>query len=541
MVRRLHNRRPSRAEEDPHRRLDRRADLRLPGLGLYAFTTTSFLAAQRKVSQQRVQELDQAVARYVLDTRHCPRTMADLVAMGYVERARAEGCPGGRTSPSPAPMQERCVRSAGRDRVFDTADDITTAAPSADRTTTMIAPDSTTIATPCSAASALLVGVALTWTCAAFGLLLVDGAYLWLVGAGKSRRCRHRESGSRDLYASTTNDVPAHDDLIPDKNISSEHGSNGSRGARRSRTPARDGKIWRTIGGPDRRFDAPTSRRASTKPLLTAAVGRTAVGGGRAAVGARRRAAVQLGGDRVAALRARPRDDVVADRLGIARAGIAARARDRDAPGRDPPDRRASAPRGSTGARLARPADLVPDRRAARDARPRSRANGRRAPSASVPCRRSARPGPDQRDQLEDVRRRRVLREQQLRPRLRARLVVEQPGERRHQRQQARRQRRAAEQRTPRRPRAAGRAAGRRAARPRLGIGANLARTDAAERGRARVGRLRLRARADRLARRRPPPSPPPRAPVSIARRAPRPAAPPSPSRRSPGSPGRGA
>jgi hypothetical protein len=92
-------------------------------LGLYAFTETTFRAAQTKVSQQRVHDLDQALARYLLDTRRCPTTVADLVAMGYVgarglkdawKTDIALSCSGGGSF----------VRSAGRDKVFDTADDI---------------------------------------------------------------------------------------------------------------------------------------------------------------------------------------------------------------------------------------------------------------------------------------------------------------------------------------------------------------------------------------------------------------------------------
>ena len=59
----------------------------------------------------------------------------------------------------------------------------------------------------------------------------------------------------------------------------------------------------------------------------------------------------------------------------------------------------------------------------------------------SVPPKRPARPQIS-RDQLEDVRRRRILGEQRLHPRERARLVIEQPRMRGDQRQQARRQRR---------------------------------------------------------------------------------------------------
>src|SRR5262245_18879100 len=110
---------------------------------------------------------------------------------------------------------------------------------------------------------------------------------------------------------------------------------------------------------------------------------RSAVGTGRAAVARRtavgsaiawraavhgRRPPLQLRGERLAAVRAGAHHDVVADRLGVAGARIAERARVCLAPRRIlriiAPARRAD----PLGARLARPAQAFPDRGAARDA-----------------------------------------------------------------------------------------------------------------------------------------------------------------------------
>lgn len=99
-------------------------------LGLYAFTTTSRRAAQKKISQQRVRELDQGLARYLLDTRRCPTAAADLVARGYAGGAALKDA-------WKTPIALSCsdmgsfVRSAGGDKVFDTADDITSTGTSA--------------------------------------------------------------------------------------------------------------------------------------------------------------------------------------------------------------------------------------------------------------------------------------------------------------------------------------------------------------------------------------------------------------------------
>jgi hypothetical protein len=92
-------------------------------LGLYAFTVSALRAAQRKVSQQRVVELDRGLTQYLLDTRRCPTSTADLVRMGYVR-------PGALHDAWKMNITVSCsaagpfVRSAGADKVFDTADDI---------------------------------------------------------------------------------------------------------------------------------------------------------------------------------------------------------------------------------------------------------------------------------------------------------------------------------------------------------------------------------------------------------------------------------
>ena len=87
-------------------------------------TRPGYWAAQKRLSQQRVQELDQGLARYLLDTRRCPTTPADLVARGYASAVALKDA-------WKTPIALSCsdigsfVRSAGRDKVFDTADDIT--------------------------------------------------------------------------------------------------------------------------------------------------------------------------------------------------------------------------------------------------------------------------------------------------------------------------------------------------------------------------------------------------------------------------------
>ena len=68
-------------------------------------------------------ELDQALARYVLDTRRCPTTTAALVTMGYVGVRALRDAWKTDLALSCSALGSG-VRSAGRDKVFDTTDDI---------------------------------------------------------------------------------------------------------------------------------------------------------------------------------------------------------------------------------------------------------------------------------------------------------------------------------------------------------------------------------------------------------------------------------
>jgi hypothetical protein len=92
-------------------------------LGLYAWTAPRYWAAQSRVSDQRVRDLDQGLAKYLLDNRRCPPTAAALVERGYVRPSMLKDAWGSRIAWSCSEVGAR-VRSAGRDRIFDTADDI---------------------------------------------------------------------------------------------------------------------------------------------------------------------------------------------------------------------------------------------------------------------------------------------------------------------------------------------------------------------------------------------------------------------------------
>jgi hypothetical protein len=94
-------------------------------LVLYAVTAPHYWAAQRRISHQRVQELDQGLARYLLDHRQCPPAAADLVARGYVNRGALKDAWGTAISFSCSAAGAH-AQSAGRDKVFDTRDDIAT-------------------------------------------------------------------------------------------------------------------------------------------------------------------------------------------------------------------------------------------------------------------------------------------------------------------------------------------------------------------------------------------------------------------------------
>jgi hypothetical protein len=92
-------------------------------LGLGVITVPQYWAAQTRVSQQRVQELDQGLAKYLLDHRRCPEAAADLVARGYVSRGALKDAWGNRIAVSCSAAGAH-AQSAGRDKIFDTRDDI---------------------------------------------------------------------------------------------------------------------------------------------------------------------------------------------------------------------------------------------------------------------------------------------------------------------------------------------------------------------------------------------------------------------------------
>lgn len=92
-------------------------------LGLYAVMAPCYWAAQRKISRQRVEEIDKALLVYLQVEKRCPETPYDLVKSRIIERQTLNdvwgtpivyGCSVGGTR----------VRSAGRDKIYDTADDI---------------------------------------------------------------------------------------------------------------------------------------------------------------------------------------------------------------------------------------------------------------------------------------------------------------------------------------------------------------------------------------------------------------------------------
>src|SRR5262245_33548516 len=84
-----------------------------------------FRTAQKRVSEGRVHDLDQGLAKFLLDTGRCPAAAADLVAQGYVDRRALTDAWGTAIAYSCSDGGAR-VRSAGRDKVFDTRDDIAT-------------------------------------------------------------------------------------------------------------------------------------------------------------------------------------------------------------------------------------------------------------------------------------------------------------------------------------------------------------------------------------------------------------------------------
>jgi hypothetical protein len=93
---------------------------------LISLVATPFgIGAGKRLSQTRVHDLDQGLARFLLDTGRCPSAAADLVAQGYVYRQALQDAWGTAIAYSCSNAGAR-VRSAGPDKVFDTRDDITT-------------------------------------------------------------------------------------------------------------------------------------------------------------------------------------------------------------------------------------------------------------------------------------------------------------------------------------------------------------------------------------------------------------------------------
>jgi hypothetical protein len=98
----------------------------LGGLALLGFAgfLSCYKRAQVKIAAQRGKDAAKAVTSYRHDKRRCP-TPEEVVAAGYVS-------PGSLVDPWGTQITFQCsasgnvvVRSAGRDRLFNTTDDIT--------------------------------------------------------------------------------------------------------------------------------------------------------------------------------------------------------------------------------------------------------------------------------------------------------------------------------------------------------------------------------------------------------------------------------
>jgi hypothetical protein len=92
-------------------------------LGLYAVLAPCYWAAQKKITRQRVEEIDKALLAYLTVEQRCPETLNDLLERRAIQRHALKDAWG-------TPIEYRCsdrgtrVFSAGRDKTFDTADDI---------------------------------------------------------------------------------------------------------------------------------------------------------------------------------------------------------------------------------------------------------------------------------------------------------------------------------------------------------------------------------------------------------------------------------
>jgi len=93
-------------------------------LGYLVTTANCREAARKKISRQRVKEVDDAISTYLSRERRCPATLDELVAGKYVPSHSLEDSWGTRLTYS-CSNEDWQVTSAGRDRIFDTLDDIT--------------------------------------------------------------------------------------------------------------------------------------------------------------------------------------------------------------------------------------------------------------------------------------------------------------------------------------------------------------------------------------------------------------------------------
>ncbi|HMF39859.1 MAG TPA: hypothetical protein VKQ32_04140 [Polyangia bacterium] len=93
-------------------------------LGYLVTTANCREAARKKISRQRVKEVDDAISTYLGREKRCPATLDELVAGNYVPSHSLEDSWGTRLTYS-CSTDDWQVRSAGRDHIFDTIDDIT--------------------------------------------------------------------------------------------------------------------------------------------------------------------------------------------------------------------------------------------------------------------------------------------------------------------------------------------------------------------------------------------------------------------------------
>ena len=92
--------------------------------GLLVVTSSPCGNRSWKIAQGRVREAEQAIAMYVIDNGRCPGTIDDLIAHRYLSQPGTED-PWVTTIAFSCSADDWSARSAGPDRLFGTADDIT--------------------------------------------------------------------------------------------------------------------------------------------------------------------------------------------------------------------------------------------------------------------------------------------------------------------------------------------------------------------------------------------------------------------------------